>query len=117
MHTQLQTQFWKNRRVLLTGHTGFKGSWLTLLLQRLGAVVTGVSLPPDQSPSLYECLSSWKNLTSVECDIRDPLALQAIVDEVKPQLVIHMAAQALVFDAYHDPVGTIGASILPQMLV
>jgi CDP-glucose 4,6-dehydratase len=104
---KLNSGFWQGRRVLLTGHTGFKGTWLTLMLQRLGAEVIGVSLAPDQVPNMFGILEPWLSLTSIECDICHFDDLQSVVTNIQPQIVIHMAAQALVMDAYTEPVRTI----------
>lgn len=106
-----QPQFWRERRVLLTGHTGFKGSWLTLWLQRLGAVVHGYSL--DTSPL-------WDGLSLAESfgvrhqlgDVRHPEDLACAVDRCQPQVVFHLAAQPLVREAYHDPQGTWSTNVL-----
>ena len=107
MTTKLDLDFWKDRKVLLTGHTGFKGAWLALILKRLGAQVTGLALAPATSPNMYDCLASSLQLQSYISDIRDLASLQSAVNNIQPQIVIHMAAQALVFDAFHDPIGTI----------
>lgn len=90
------------KKVLLTGHTGFKGSWLTLWLQQLGANVTGVSLPPDTEPSHWALL----NLAGehYELDINNAAELAQVVEKIKPDLVLHLAAQALVRESYHSPV-------------
>ena len=101
-----QTEFWASQRVLLTGHTGFKGSWMTLLLERLGAQVFGFALPPDQSPNLYSYLTPFAALTSEFGDIRNFAALKAVVAKAKPTIAIHMAAQALVRRSYAEPVET-----------
>lgn len=108
----LDPAVWRGRRVLLTGHTGFKGSWMALLLTRLGARVTGLSLPDVSERSLYRVLSPWPDIESLACDIRDPSALRNAIDKTRPEIVIHMAAQALVSDSYADPVGTIDTNVL-----
>lgn len=108
----IDADIWRGRRVLLTGHTGFKGAWMALLLRRLGADVTGLSLAPDGAPTLFGVLAPWSKTVSVECDIRDLPSLRAVVSKVRPEIVIHMAAQALVKNAYADPVGTIGSNVL-----
>jgi len=88
--------FWRGKRVLLTGHTGFKGSWLSLWLQNLGAHVTGFALPPPTSPSLFEATGVADGMTSLIGDIRDLEALKNAVRTADPEIVIHMAAQPLV---------------------
>lgn len=108
----LNQDFWKKKRVLLTGHTGFKGSWMALLLETMGAEVYGVSLEPNTDPSLYEILKPWTNLTSVFCDIRDREQLAKLVANADPEIVIHMAAQPLVRDSYDRPVETFDTNIM-----
>ena len=97
--------FWACRRVLLTGHTGFKGSWLALWLLKLGARVTGVALDPDTSPSLFDSLNlAALDLAGVlhdhRADIRDAAALAALVAAADPEVVLHLAAQPLVRRSY-----------------
>jgi CDP-glucose 4,6-dehydratase len=103
---------WRDRRVLLTGHTGFKGGWMALLLEFLGARVIGLSLEPDSQPNLYGALAPWPNLTSQLCDIRDLEALSRAVAQARPEIVIHMAAQSLVRKSYRDPLETIRINVL-----
>ena len=104
---RINREFWAGRRVLLTGHTGFKGSWLTLLLTQLGAYVTGVSLEPDTTPNLFGQLELIKRLKQHHInDIRDPQALAEIAKACQPQVVFHLAAQPLVRRSYRDPLGT-----------
>ncbi len=103
--------FWSDKRVLLTGHTGFKGAWLTLWLQRLGAKVTGVSLAAEE-PSLFRTLEPWRDLDHYEHDIRDADGLATIVRDAKPDIVLHLAAQALVRVGYADPVGTFETNVM-----
>ena len=104
--------FWRKRKVLLTGHTGFKGTWMTALLQELGAHVTGLALEPDTDPSLFQILSPWEGLTSHIIDIRDADAVRRAVQQCSPDIVIHMAAQALVRRSYREPVDTMTTNIL-----
>ena len=103
--------FWDGRRVLLTGHNGFKGSWLTLWLARLGAKVTGFSLPPSTYPNLFN-LAIKDKVTSCIADVRDFEALRTCLEEVRPEVVLHLAAQALVHPSYVDPVGTFATNIM-----
>lgn len=103
--------FWRDRRVLLTGHTGFKGAWLALWLERLGAEVSGLALPPDTEPALYPLLQPMNGLRSRLADIRDPAAVAAAVQEARPQIVIHMAAQSLVRRSYRFPVETVATNV------
>lgn len=99
--------FWAGKRVLLTGHTGFKGSWLVLWLSEMGAKVSGVGLPPDRYPHLFEQLGLERRLEAHHLvDIRDPEALAAISGQCQPKVVLHLAAQPLVHRSYRDPLGT-----------
>ncbi len=104
--------FWRGRRVLLTGHTGFKGSWLALWLHGLGAQVTGYSLAPPTDPSLFELARVSELTTSIEADVRDLGALERAVVSHRPEVVIHMAAQSLVRRSYADPVETYETNVL-----
>jgi len=104
--------FWRGRRVLLTGHTGFKGAWLLLWLERMGAEVTGLSLAPDTEPSLYTLLQPFAGHRSRIGDIRDPAVVGAAVNAARPQIVIHMAAQALVRRSYRQPAETFAANVM-----
>jgi CDP-glucose 4,6-dehydratase len=105
--------FWRGRRVLLTGHTGFKGAWMALWLERLGAQITGFALPPPYDrDSLYKCAAPWPGLRSIIGDLRDAGAVARAVEEANPEIVIHMAAQALVRRSYADPVETFGTNVM-----
>ena len=95
--------FYRGRRVFLTGHTGFKGSWMSRVLANAGAVLTGYALMPPTSPSLFEMAGLEGRMTSVVGDIRDYRALQAAFEAAQPEIVIHMAAQPIVRDSYRDP--------------
>jgi CDP-glucose 4,6-dehydratase len=99
--------FWLGRRVLLTGHTGFKGSWLALWLTQLGAEVHGVALAPDTRPALFDQLDLTKQLAGHHLlDIGDAAALASVAAACRPQVVLHLAAQPLVRRSYRDPLGT-----------
>jgi CDP-glucose 4,6-dehydratase len=104
--------FWKGRRVLITGNTGFKGSWLTLWLQTLGSEVTGYSLPPPTHPSLFELAHASNGTTSILGDVRDLNFLQQILKEKSPEIVFHLAAQTVVQTSYEDPVDTYSTNIM-----
>ena len=104
--------FWSGRRVLLTGHTGFKGSWLALWLLELGAKVTGLALPPDTEPSLFSQLELQSRLDHHIGDIRDAAALTELVALTRPQVVLHLAAQPLVRRSYDEPVATWQANVM-----
>ena len=102
----------KGRRVLVTGHTGFKGSWLALWLSEMGAEVTGFSLAPEYDRSHFELLDLGRRIRHIEGDIRDYDALCRTFDEAKPEFVFHLAAQALVRRSYYNPLGTFSTNVL-----
>ena len=103
----LDPTFWQGRRVLLTGHTGFKGSWLSLWLCRLGAQVYGVALTPETEPALFDQLGLLNQLTSHSLvDVCNAKGLADVVESCQPQVVFHLAAQPLVKRSYRDPLGT-----------
>jgi CDP-glucose 4,6-dehydratase len=104
--------FWSGKRVLLTGHTGFKGSWAAIWLQRLGARVTGLSLAPDQSPALFDLAGVGDLTDSRIADLRDQAAVEAALKGATFDLVLHMAAQPIVRTSIEDPVGTFATNIL-----
>lgn len=95
--------FYEGKKVLVTGHTGFKGSWMTMLLRLLGAEVTGVALKPKTEPSIYEILKMEDQIHAYLADVRDYDALIKIFDKEKPEIVFHLAAQPIVIDSYQDP--------------
>ena len=104
---QVNASFWQNKKVLVTGHTGFKGSWLGLWLIQLGAKVTGVGLLPERKQNLFEELKLKEKLSGhYVADIRDLQALKDIVRKTQPEVVLHLAAQPLVRQSYADPLGT-----------
>lgn len=104
--------FWQGKRVLLTGHTGFKGAWLAFWLHRMGAQVTGLALAPNSSPSLFEALTIASLVRSHVGDIRDSDLVRKIVSDSQPEIVLHLAAQALVRASYKDPVGTFATNMM-----
>ena len=104
--------FWQGKRILLTGHTGFKGSWLSLWLQSMGAQVTGYALVPPTNPSLFEIAEVSQCMTSVIGDIYNLAKLQAVFAEHQPEIVIHMAAQPLVRYSYQNPVETYSTNVM-----
>lgn len=108
----LKPEFWKGKRVFLTGHTGFKGSWLCLWLSHLGARVTGYALPPPTQPSLFEMARIAELIQSHTGDVRDLPAIERALEEAKPDIVIHMAAQSLVRYSYDHPVETFATNVL-----
>ena len=107
----IDTAFWKGRRVFVTGHTGFKGAWLVLLLKRLGSDITGFSLAPPTEPSLFDGADAAHGIKSIVGDVRDLPALTRAVASAKPEIVIHLAAQSLVRPSYEDPVGTYATNV------
>lgn len=105
-------EFYSGRRVLVTGHTGFKGTWLSAILNQMGAEVTGYSLTPPTSPSLFDLCGMDKKVDSRIGDIRDLAHLKKVFEEKKPQTVLHLAAQPIVRDSYKDPVYTYETNVM-----
>jgi CDP-glucose 4,6-dehydratase len=108
----INDKFWAQQRVLLTGHTGFKGSWLGLWLEKLGSQCVGVSLPPQTDPNLYDGIAPLRAHVSRIADIRDRAALGAAMGDFQPTIAIHMAAQPLVRRSYRDPIETFEANVM-----
>lgn len=108
----MNSSFWKNKKVLITGHTGFKGSWLCLLLNQQGAKVFGYALNPPTEPSLYEICKIDSFVQSTFADIRDFSTLFKTIERVKPEIIIHMAAQPLVRESYKNPVETYQINVM-----
>lgn len=108
----LDKEFWKGRRVLVTGHTGFKGGWLTLLLTNMGAKVHGYSLAPEGPNTLFDVARLSDTCTSTIADIRDGDALQKAFNSFHPEIVIHLAAQSLVRRSYQEPLETFSVNVL-----
>ncbi len=105
-------QFWTGKKVFLTGHTGFKGSWLALWLQGMGADVTGYSLAPPTTPSLFEAANVASGMHSIEADIRDLERVTTAVAEAEPDIVLHLAAQPLVRYSYDNPIETYETNVM-----
>lgn len=108
----LKADFWKNKSVLITGHTGFKGAWLSLWLNSLGADVSGYATEPPTSPSLFELASAGICTKSTIADIRDSASLKRVFKSNQPEVVFHMAAQSLVRPSYNDPVETFTTNVI-----
>lgn len=108
----MNQEFWQGKRVLLTGHTGFKGSWLSLWLQSMGAHVIGYALAPSNKPNLFDVAETGKGMTSIIGDIRDLEHMRSVFNEHKPEVVFHMAAQALVRYSYVEPVETYSTNVM-----
>jgi len=104
--------FYKGKKVLLTGHTGFKGSWMSCVLLELGAEVTGFALEPPTRPSIFELCDLKNRMNSIIGDIRDLELLQKVFNEVQPEIVIHMAAQPIVRESYKNPVYTYDVNVM-----
>lgn len=105
-------EFYKGKKVLVTGHTGFKGAWLIRLLALAGAEVTGYSLDPPTNPSLFAIAALEETIRHVCGDIRDLGSLREVFDRERPELVFHLAAQPIVRESYKDPVGTYETNVL-----
>ncbi|MDH4098945.1 MAG: CDP-glucose 4,6-dehydratase [Nitrospirota bacterium] len=108
----MNPEFWKGKRVLITGHTGFKGGWLSLWLQRVGAEVIGYALEPPTTPNLFDAASVAQGMTSVHGDVRNLDHLASTLIKHKPEIVFHMAAQSLVRTSYDEPVETYAVNVM-----
>lgn len=110
--TMIERRFWKGKRVLLTGHTGFKGSWLSIWLQTMGAHLRGIALAPPTSPALFEVARVAEYMEHNIIDIRDYSAVKNQIDEFQPEIVIHLAAQPLVRLSYNCPIETYETNVM-----
>ena len=108
----MNSEFWKNKKVLVTGHTGFKGSWLSIWLQKLGANVVGFSKSIPTKPSLYELAHVEDGMISIMGNVNDLNKLTEVINEQKPEIIIHMAAQSLVHESYKDPIETYTTNVI-----
>ncbi len=108
----MNAAFWRGKRVLVTGHTGFKGNWLTIWLRQLGAEVAGLALPPSTTPSLFDLAQGGDGIVSMIGDIRDLSTVDAAFKQFRPEIVFHLAAQAIVRASYQDPVGTYATNVM-----
>ena len=112
IEVQIDRAYWHGKRVLITGHTGFKGGWLTIWLKRMGCKVTGLSLSPATQPALFELANISELCENYFCDIRDVHKLKSVFDQAKPEIVFHLAAQALVRESYKDPLETFSTNTM-----
>lgn len=112
MENMVTPSFWSGKKVLITGHTGFKGSWLSLWLHELGADVYGLALAPDQTPNLCTVLNLPALIHHQELDIRDAEALHQAMQNIQPEIIFHMAAQSLVRLSYEQPVNTYATNVM-----
>ena len=110
--SMLDLNFYKGKRVLVTGHTGFKGSWLCKILVNAGAIVTGYSLRPTTTPNLFSMLNLESEMQSIIGDVRDLEHLKKVFNDVNPEIVMHLAAQPIVRDSYKDPVYTYETNVM-----
>lgn len=110
--TRIDLEFWRGKRVFVTGHTGFKGTWLCRILVGAGAEVTGYSLPAPTQPNLFELAGLEGRMTSVIGDVRDMDALRAAFDAARPEIVLHLAAQPIVRNSYKDPAYTYATNVM-----
>ena len=108
----MNSEFWRGRRVFITGHTGFKGGWLSLWLQQLGANLTGYALPPKKNPNLFDLARVADGMHSVIGDVRNLDRLKSTLFKAQPEVVFHLAAQPLVRQGYEDPVNTYSTNVM-----
>ncbi|MDE6053738.1 MAG: GDP-mannose 4,6-dehydratase, partial [Lachnospiraceae bacterium] len=108
----LDISFYKNKKVFITGHTGFKGSWICQMLTMAGAQVTGYALAPPTEPSLFKLCRIEKKMNSIEGDVRNLEHMKEVFNQVQPEIVIHMAAQPIVRESYKNPVYTYETNVM-----
>jgi CDP-glucose 4,6-dehydratase len=112
MTKQVGKALWKGRRVLVTGHTGFKGTWLMHWLDHVGAELTGIALAPPSTPNLFDLTGIARSIRDLRVDVRDLAALGRAIEDAAPEVVFHLAAQSLVRASYQDPVGTFATNVM-----
>ena len=108
----MKKSFWNGKKVLITGHTGFKGSWMSLWLQIKGAHITGYALPPPTTPSFFETGNIYKDMISITGDVRDLQHFKVVIEKHRPEIIIHMAAQSIVRYSYSNPIETFSTNIM-----
>ena len=108
----MNQSFWKNKKILITGHTGFKGSWLTVWLKKLGADITGFSKSVPTNPSLFETVNIEKDIKSVIGNIQNYELLKETISKYEPEIIFHMAAQSLVIKSYSNPIETFSTNVM-----
>jgi len=108
----MDPHFWKGKKVLITGHTGFKGSWLSIWLQAKGVHVIGLSLNPPSDPNLFELARVSDGMVSIHGDIRNLEEVRSIIEGYRPEVIFHMAAQALVRHSYEAPLETYTTNVM-----
>lgn len=108
----IDPDFWHNKKVFITGHSGFKGSWLTFWLLKMGADICGYALKPPTQPALFDVLKLENEIYNVHADVRDGAMLMRVVKEIEPDIILHLAAQPLVRESYLDPVGTYETNVM-----
>jgi len=108
----MNEKFWKNKKILITGHTGFKGSWLTIWLKKLGADITGFSKSTPTNPSLFEIANVQNDIKSIMGDIQNYELLKETISKSEPEIIFHMAAQSLVIKSYSDPIETYSTNVM-----
>lgn len=112
MSDRMDSQFFNGKKILLTGHTGFKGTWMCHVLKQMGAEVTGYALQPPTTPALFELSGIEKDICSIEGDVRDLNGLAQVFARVQPEIVVHMAAQPIVRESYKNPVYTYDVNVM-----
>ncbi len=108
----IDQNFWKDKKVLITGHTGFKGSWLSMWLYSMGAKITGYALDPHTTPNLYQLAKIDSLVSSIISDIRDKDSLEKVISTIKPEIIFHLAAQPIVRDSYKNPIETYEINVM-----
>ena len=112
MRNSLFNKVFNGKKILVTGHTGFKGAWLTLILHQMGAELYGYALEPPTKPSMFKEANIYKIIKSYFGDIRDFAKLKNAIKEIEPEIIFHMAAQSLVLPSYQDPVETYSVNVM-----